>query len=110
MAKAKVIHSDDAVTVVFKGNPKSPEPTMGVIKFPGGHVEVSRTKDNKYWAHIRVDKADSIKSSRIDYDFEGYTKAVEDETSPVIPDIPYHDHIEHMAIMIDGPYVASETL
>ena len=54
MAKAKVIHSDDSVLIDFKGNKRSPEPATGVIKFPGGHVEVSRCTDGTYWAHIEV--------------------------------------------------------
>ena len=109
MAKAKVVHSTDGVTVVFKGDKKNLEPSMAVIKFPGGHVEVSRTSDGKYWAHVHADKARNIKSSRVDYDYAGYEKAMAD-CIPTVPKIPHEGHIKHMAVLIDGPYVATETL
>ena len=98
MARAKVIHSSNSCMISFKGNPKSPEPEIGVIKFPGGHVEVTRTTNGKYWAHIAVDDPINTKNSRIDYDFEGYKS-----TSGNIPDVPYADHIQHIALLIDGP-------
>lgn len=31
-----------------------PEPAQHIIEFPGGAVEVSRTSDGNYWAHILV--------------------------------------------------------
>lgn len=95
MAKAKVVHSEDAVTVIFQGNPKNPEPGSAIIKFPGGHVEVSRTSDNRYWAHVEVEDPESIQSSRIDYSHEGYTA-----TGGAIPAIPHADKIQHMAILV----------
>ena len=33
---------------------KRPEPAQHIIEFPGGAVEVSRTTDGNYWAHIIV--------------------------------------------------------
>lgn len=95
MARAKVVHSDDAVTIIFKGDPKNPEPGSAIIKFPGGHVEVTRTSDNRYWAHVNVEESSNIKESRIDYDFEGYTKS-----EIKIPDVPNAENIQHIAILI----------
>ena len=95
MARAKIVHSEDAVTIIFKGDKDSPEPGTAIIKFPGGHVEVTRTSDNKYWAHIEVEKASNIKESRIDYDFDGYKKS-----ECKIPDVPNAEHIQHIAIKI----------
>ena len=60
--------------IIFKGDHVVPEPSTGVIKFPGGHVEVSRTSDGKYWAHIAVDNPSNIAKSRIDYSIETYAK------------------------------------
>ena len=34
MARAKVVHSEDAVLVEFKGDKRNPEPTTGVMRFP----------------------------------------------------------------------------
>jgi hypothetical protein len=33
-----------------------PEPATHVIEFPGGAIELSRTSDNNYWAHIIVNR------------------------------------------------------
>lgn len=105
MARAKVVHSKDACSIIFKGNKNSPEPTTGTIKFPGGEVEVSRTSNGEYWAHIKVDKPANVVNSRVDYDFEGYTKA-----EVKIPKIPHHENIEHYALLVNGPYVSTEML
>lgn len=75
MAKAKVTHSTDAVQVTFNGDKRNPEPSTGVIKFPGGHVEVSRCTDGTYWAHIAVVSGANIMEGRIDR--QGRTQAVE---------------------------------
>lgn len=67
MARAKVTHSEDAVQITFNGDRRNPEPSTAVIKFPGGHVEVSRCSDGSYWAHIEVVDHINIMSSRVDY-------------------------------------------
>lgn len=97
MAKAKVIHSQDACMIAFKGNPKSPEPHLGVIKFPGGFVEVSRTSDNQYWAHITVNESAKITDSRLDYNYE-----TSQEIDEQIPPIPHEDGLVKIAIKIEG--------
>ena len=101
MAKAKVVNDKDGVTVIFTGDKTStPEPTVGIIKFPGGHVEVSRCSDETYWAHLAVDSPENIISSRIDYDFEGANAA-----EIQIPSIPLENKIQKIALRIDGPYL-----
>ena len=95
MARAKVVHSDDACTIIFKGDKSKPEPSTGIIKFPGGYVEVSRTTDGSYWAHMLVDDPKSVINSRIDYDHLGWV-----ETQGNIPDVPMADHIQHVALRI----------
>lgn len=109
MAKAKVVHSQDSCMIVFKGNPKSPEPSSGVIKFPGGEVEVSRTSEGKYWAHIKINDNAQVTRSRIDYEHDAYQACIA-EGHPTIPDIPHGNEVEHLAIEIDGPYQSTETL
>lgn len=86
MAKAKVTHSQDAVQITFKGDPRNPEPGTGVIQFPGGCVEVSRCSDGSFWAHISVVDGANIVTGRIDRD--GRVDAVED-----LPDAHQINHI-----------------
>lgn len=40
--------------VRLQGNPKNPEPEIFRVAFPGGDVDVTRTTNNEYWVHIRV--------------------------------------------------------
>lgn len=96
MAKAKVVHSDDGVMIEFKGDRNNPEPTCGIIKFPGGHVEVSRCSDGSYYAHIDVVDPRNIVASRMDY-----------ATAPSldianIPGVPNADQIKHIAVRISN--------
>jgi len=104
MARAKVTHSTDSCVIVFEGDRKHPEPSTAAIEFPGGNVEVTRTSDGTYWAHIAVYRdrtheggpvKGEIIDSRIDYDHDGYKKA-----SIKIPDIPHGEHVQHIAIKV----------
>lgn len=103
MAKAKVVHSEDAVTVIFKGNPKSPEPSTGIIKFPGGHVEVTRCSDNQYWAHLYIDEESENTQTRVMYNYERQQKL-----QSGIGDIPYEKEIEQLAVKVKGVYKSYE--
>lgn len=90
MARANVTHSTDAVQITFNGDKRSPEPSTGVIKFPGGHVEVSRCSDGTYWAHIATVAGANIIEGRIDR--EGRLHAVESMEDA--------EKINHLAIRV----------
>lgn len=90
MARCKVTHSDDAVQISFDGDRARPEPACGVIKFPGGHVEVSRCSDGSYWAHIAVLDGANVAQGRIDR--AGQVQAVD-----ALPDA---DRINHIAVRV----------
>jgi hypothetical protein len=45
---------DNVLGVELEGNPKKPEPIHFRVKFPGGSIEVVRTTDDQYWAHVNV--------------------------------------------------------
>lgn len=87
----------------LKGDPKSPEPECHIVTFPGGSIELSRTKDNDYWVHMAVHKGQIIKDIdnmsakgnvtdvRVD---RIYPWGTSDEN---IPDL---DQIQHIAIRI----------
>ena len=94
MAKAKVTHSDDSVMITFNGNKTSPEPGTAVIKFPGGHVEVTRCTNGDYWAHIEVVSPENIIASRLDYTSEAWAEL------GTIPDVPRANEIRHVAFKV----------
>jgi hypothetical protein len=99
MARFAVHHSDDACCIEIRGDIRRPEPSTAVIRFPGGHVEVSRHSDGSYWVHVarntRVRDPDdvlgAIVESRIDYKH--------DARRP-IEAMAAADAIEHMALRI----------
>ena len=95
MARCKVVHSEDTVMVEFKGDKRNPEPSMAVIKFPGGHVEVSRTSDGKYWAHVEVVDSANVIDSRIDYEHDA-------AISMGIPELPMGDKVKHIAVKVEN--------
>jgi hypothetical protein len=84
---------------------QKPEPATHIIEFPGGAVELSRTTDGNYWAHIIVNRDfalpegakglygayGEIVGSRIDYDFP---------TDPHIVDVPNAEQVRQIAILI----------
>lgn len=39
---------------------KRPEPAQHIIEFPGGAIELSRTSEGHYWAHIIVNRRGSV--------------------------------------------------
>lgn len=92
-----IVHSEDACTLIFKGDKGTPEPSLGVIRFPGGYVEVSRCSDGSYYAHICADESVHVLDSRIDYDYE--------KADNGIPEIPDHDHVKKLAMKIKGPFL-----
>jgi hypothetical protein len=51
---------------------KRPEPAQHIIEFPGGAIELSRTTDGNYWAHIIVNQDWSVE------DMEGLRGALGD--------------------------------
>jgi hypothetical protein len=45
----------DCEGILLQGDPRKPEPIHTQIVFPGGKIEVTRTTDGDYWAHISRD-------------------------------------------------------
>ena len=41
---------------LFGDKTKKTESAQHIIEFPGGAIELSRTSDNEYWAHIIVNR------------------------------------------------------
>lgn len=82
-----------------------PEPATHIIEFPGGAIELSRTSDNNYWAHIIVNRDfalpddceglrgayGEIVGSRIDYEFP---------IAPNIADVPNAGKVRQIAVLI----------
>lgn len=82
-----------------------PEPATHIIEFPGRAIELSRTSDNNYWAHIIVnhdfalpDDCEGLRGaygeivgSRIDYEFPA---------EPNVVPVPDAEQVRQIAILI----------
>ncbi|OEE38310.1 hypothetical protein A1QO_02715 [Vibrio genomosp. F10 str. ZF-129] len=109
MAKTKVHHSEDACHIIIKGDKRNPEPTLHVIQFPGGAVEVSRCSDGSYYTHVHVNESAKIIDSRVDYPFE-IARQREDQGLKSIPKIDCFESIQKIAVKIKGAFESSATL
>ena len=77
-----------------------PESAQHVIEFPGGAIEVSRTSDGNYWAHIIVNRdyiVDECEGLRRAY---GEIIAGRIDADNGVNPIPDHGKITQVAILI----------
>jgi hypothetical protein len=104
MARHKVVHSEDGCTIVIRGDRGDPEPAYAIIKFPGGHVEVTRASNGGgYWAHLSInpprraipgdDPAGMVTESRVDFH--------ERSARRDIPELTAAAELEHVALRIE---------
>lgn len=93
--------------VLLGDKTKRPEPAQHIIEFPGGAIEVSRTSDGNYWAHIIVNR---------DYlldDCEGMRRAFGEivggriDADNGVNQIPDHGRITQVAMLIRPSLIAT---
>lgn len=104
MARFQVHHSDDACCIDIRGDIRRPEPSTAVVKFPGGHVEVSRHSDGSYWVHVarntRINDPDADELGRIVDSRIDITHAAQAAYPSNVLPMPAAEHIEHLALRI----------
>jgi hypothetical protein len=100
----------NASEVTLKGDPKSPESSTFLVKFPGGCVEISRTTQGDYWVHVRPYQPDDsvvIEKIReagevVDYRLNLHPNSP--DWNRAIDDSEFHgppsDDVQHMAVLI----------
>lgn len=89
---------------LFADKKKKIEAAQHIIEFPGGAIELSRTTDGNYWAHIIVNKDQAIDDceglnqcfgdivgSRIDYEYPA---------DPNVVNVPSQETVRQIAILI----------
>ena len=103
--KNYLIHKAPKRIELLGDRTKRPEPATHIIEFPGGAIELSRTTDGNYWAHIIVNRDfalpgeieglegayGEIVGSRMDYEFP---------TEPNIVLVPDASKLRQIAILI----------
>ena len=105
MARAKVVHSEDAVAIIFAGDKSTPEPSEARILFPGGDIGVTRTSDGNYWAHFDIERGRHVTPDMPGHEHRGEIVDAridkENEHTSADSGAPLMDqHIEHVAILI----------
>jgi hypothetical protein len=53
-AKNYPVHRAPARIELLGDKTKRPEPAQHIIEFPGGAIELSRTSEGDYWAHVII--------------------------------------------------------
>ncbi len=77
------------------------EKPLTIIRFPGGHVEIARTTDNRYWVHVAVrpeiDGPDGrIVGARIDFDGR-----YGDEANRILREGVAAGDVNHIAFLVE---------
>lgn len=88
-----------AQTIVLQGNPKKPESAEHHIIFPGGSISVCRTTDNRYWAHVTINRRSLGDNAGILESKEGKIECVRIDTLDGVKLVD-HKNTGHFAILI----------
>ena len=87
--------------ITLLGDKKRPESAQHIIEFPGGAIEVSRTSDGNYWAHIIVNRGDVIDDAEGRVSARGVViNSRVDRNRSRIDDIPNQNTVCQIAVLI----------
>ena len=78
------------------------EPAQHIIEFPGGAIEVSRTTDGNYWAHIIVNKGQIVDDTKGRESAFGVVQRtrLEMEDAPSVQRIQNEEQIRAISVLI----------
>ncbi len=79
---------------------KEPEPAQHVIEFPGGAIELSRTTDGDYWAHIIVNRKHRLDDCEGFFAAFGQIVGARIDADDGVHPLPDHDTITQVALLI----------
>lgn len=88
-----------AKTIVLEGNPKKPESAEHHIIFPGGSISVCRTSDNKYWAHVWVNRERAMDGAGVIESETGVIEGIRIDTPDGVQGVD-HKGTDHFAVLI----------
>ena len=101
-ATCKIYDIDEAPGKIelFGIKSKERESATHVIEFPGGAVEVSRTSDGNYWAHIIVNNDYIVEGCNGIRKSYGVIISSRVDTGNGVNKIPSHEDITQVALLI----------
>lgn len=79
---------------------KKPEPAQHIIEFPGGAIEVSRTSDGYYWAHIIINRGHELGEGNGIRSFRGIVMDSRIDNGREIRQLIDDDEICQIAVLI----------
>lgn len=79
---------------------KKVESAQHIIEFPGGAVEVSRTSNGDYWAHIIVNRNYADNDCKGLYNRFGEIVGGRIDSDDGVSEIPQHEEITQIALLI----------
>jgi hypothetical protein len=82
------------------GSKAKPEPAQHIINFPGGAVEVTRTTEGNYWAHVIVFTDGHINKNGDNIAGEVVGSRVTRDNALNIPDIEDQEHVKQIAVLV----------
>lgn len=86
--------------ITLLGNRSKPESAQHIIEFPGGAIELSRTTDGNYWAHIIVNRVKVVDDTKGLYSAYGEIIDSRIDCEDGIMEVPGFPEITQIAILI----------
>lgn len=90
-------------TLILNGDPSDPESAQYIVEFPGGSLEVSRTSNDEYWAHIVVHKGrilEDTMATRNGTVVDSRVEFVNNGEPLEVLELPDQDRIYHIAVRV----------
>lgn len=82
------------------GDRAKPEPAQHIIEFPGGAIELSRTTDGEYWAHIIVNREWSDPDQEGMHAARGEVVDARIDSAAGVVDVPHAGNLTQIAVRV----------
>lgn len=79
---------------------KKTEPAQHIIEFPGGAIELSRTSQGNYWAHIIINTQETINDSKGLFSAKGKIIESRIDSREGVTKINDYEKISQIAVLI----------
>lgn len=86
---------------LFGDKTRKVESSEHIIEFPGGAIEVARTTDNEYWAHIIINRGEVLEDCDGLQSKRGVVVGSRvDRATGVIDELEDHERVRQIAVLV----------
>jgi len=86
---------------LFGDKTRKVESSEHIIEFPGGAIEVARTTDGEYWAHIIINKGEVLEDCEGSQSERGVIVGTRvDRATGSIDELEDHERVRQIAVLI----------